>query len=616
MIFHSPHRIGSLSSLSLVVLLVGALGACNSSSSKKTGTAGTDGGGSGADGQAGSGGAGGSGGVDAAAGMDGGAAGGADAAAGTSGSDSGAATDAAGADGATTDGEVGSDAPAESAVTEGGDGPAGDGSNACDGQATCVAVAGSLSGLLWQLPCSGAVSGAVCSTTASAAPTAMLAGTTGTTYDVTLHFRGVVEQKTYAGGCAPSTNTMWLSGGADNGDGYNVYRLSISSPPQTYFLNAGSSGIQHTFAIDFQQTVRIDAGATVTLFDDPKDGQEIMNVGADGTTPLTIAGTTVTQPYNGQFIEMDVVSLAADPVSSSAAVGGGSGGSSLTFDGSQGQRVTVADATSLDPANLTVEGWFTLSAPVGSYAVAFGKGYGGGAADSYGLWYESGALHAGVNLDSTSGSASTSWTVTAGQWHHAVEVYDATAMLNLLYVDGGLAACTPGTPPITYDTHAVLLGGDTENGGFGGFWSGALDEVRVFSTVRTADQIWADMHTHTLGPTTGLVGEWTFDEGSGQSSADKSGTGNTGRRSARRAPPRRPTRPGRTRAHRTDGVRTPPLLTVRARDDGRAGRAMSGAITGTRNKRGGSPVGDGRPPTRRERERLVRLGTALEQAAA
>ncbi len=35
------------------------------------------------------------------------------------------------------------------------------------------------------------------------------------------------------------------------------------------------------------------------------------------------------------------------------------------------------------------------------------------------------------------------------------------------------------------------------------------------------------MHTHALGPTTGLVGEWTFDEGTGQTTADHSGTGNT-----------------------------------------------------------------------------------------
>ena len=60
-----------------------------------------------------------------------------------------------------------------------------------------------------------------------------------------------------------------------------------------------------------------------------------------------------------------------------------------------------------------------------------------------------------------------------------------------------------------------------------GFWAGPIDEVRVFSTVRTPAQVWADMHTHRLGPTAGLVGEWTFDEGSGQTSADSSGLGHT-----------------------------------------------------------------------------------------
>ncbi|HVU51457.1 MAG TPA: LamG domain-containing protein, partial [Polyangia bacterium] len=407
------------------------------------------------------------------------------------------------------------------------DGASADGASACDGEATCVAVAGSLAGLLWQLPCTAAPSGPACATTPNTLQSATLAGQAGTTYDVTLRFRGIVEQKTYAGGCALGTGT-WLSGGADSGDTFNVYRLTISSPPQTYFLNAGASSINHLFAIDFQQTVRIDAGASVTLFADAKDGQEIINVGADGTTPVTVTGTSVAQPYDGQFIQMDVVALQADAVSSTAAVGGGSGGAALSFDGAQGQRVTIADATSLEPASVTLESWFTMSAPVGSYAVLAGKGYGGGVADSWVLWYESGALHTGVDLNSTSASASLAWTPTAGQWHHAAEVFDAAAMQNLLYVDGALVSCTPGTPPIAYDTQPMLVGADTENGGFGGFWTGAVDEVRVFSTARTASQIWADMHTHKLGPTTGLVGEWTFDEGSGQTTADSSGAGNPG----------------------------------------------------------------------------------------
>jgi hypothetical protein len=504
----------------LVLFLAGALAACGGSG-PKSGAGGAGGGGhSGKGGQSGGGGhsgAGGAAGMDAAAGTGGGGAAGADAGPSDAPMDSAQDSPADAADGGAADGDAAADA----------DGHASDGSTACDGEATCVAVAGSLSGLLWQLPCTGAPSGPACPTTASTMQSATLAGAAGTTYDVTLHFRGIVEEKTYTGGCALGSGT-WLSGGADSGDTFNVYRLTVSSPPQTYFLNAGASSINHLFAIDFQQTVRIDAGATVSLFADAKDAQEIINVGADGTTPLTVTGTSVAQPYNGQFIQMDVVALQPDAVSSTAAVGGGTGGSALSFDGSQGQRVMIADATSLQPASVTLESWFTMSAPVGSYATMAGKAYGGGYEDSWGIWFESGALHTGVDLSSTSASASLPWTPTAGQWHHAAEVFDAAAMQNLLYVDGALVSCTPGMPPVSYDTHAMLLGADFDNGGVSGFWSGALDEVRVFSTVRTASQIWADMHTHKLGATTGLVGEWTFDEGSGQTTADQSGTGNPG----------------------------------------------------------------------------------------
>ena len=47
------------------------------------------------------------------------------------------------------------------------------------------------------------------------------------------------------------------------------------------------------------------------------------------------------------------------------------------------------------------------------------------------------------------------------------------------------------------------------------------------AAARSADQVWADMHTHQLGATATLVGEWTFDEGSGQTAADSSGSANT-----------------------------------------------------------------------------------------
>ena len=465
---------------------------------------------SGAGGSAGKGAAGASGGSAGSIGS-GGAAGSAAGASGTAGAAGGASGSAGGAAGSRTS-------------VDGGSSDA-----ACGGDPTCLAVAGSLSGLLWQLPCTAAGSPA-CATTSNTTVATTLKGALGTTYDVNLRFRGVVEKKTYAGGC--SDGAYWLSGGADSGDTFNVYELNISSPLQTYFLNVGSSGINNCFAIDYEKTVRIDAGATVSLFANSVDNQEIINVGADGTTPLTVPGVSVAQPYNGQFIQMDVLSVNADPVASSATVGAGSAGNALSFNGAQGQYLTVANASSLQPANATVEGWFQFgflppSFSSGNYAMILGKPYQTGSVDSYALWYQGGAINAGVNLGSTSGAAETAWSPTESAWHHAAMTYDATAMRTTLYVDGLPVSCQTMTAPVGYDTHAVMIGADNDNGTLGGFWYGSMDEVRLFSTARTSDQIWADMHTHALGPTTGLVGEWTFDEGTGQTTADHSGTGNT-----------------------------------------------------------------------------------------
>jgi hypothetical protein len=413
--------LGGFAALTLSALVAAA--GCGSSSKKPSdggaghdgGSAGHDGGAAGADAaEAGSDGAAGDA-LDAPA--DGGdGAGGSDAAGDTTDAPASDASDAAvsegGSDAGATDG--GSD------VSDGGE------ASACEAGTSACAVAGSLSGLLWKLPCTAYESGPACATTSATTQSTQLAGTAGVTYDVTLRFRGIVEQKTYTSGCGDGTTT-WLQSGADNGDSFNVYKLTISSPPQTYFLNAGASSINHVFGIDFQQTVRIDAGATVTLFADAKDGQEIINVGADGTTPVTVAGVSVTQPYNGQFVQMDVVDVAADPVASSVTIGGGSAGGALAFDNSKGQMLTVPDATSLQPSSLTFESWFTFSGTTAAYAALGCKTYGNGSGDSICLWFESGALHGGVNASSPSGMTVAPWTPVANEWHHAALVFDAAA---------------------------------------------------------------------------------------------------------------------------------------------------------------------------------------------
>jgi hypothetical protein len=347
-----------------------------------------------------------------------------------------------------------------------------------------------------------------------------LGGAPGVTYDVKLHFRGVVEQKTYTGGC--TDGSYWLTGGSVPNDGYNVYRLTVSSPPQTFYLNRGASSITNVWALDLTQTIRIDAGATVTLFADTVDSQEIKNVDGVGM-PVSVQNVSVMQPYNGQFIQMDVEGVTPDVVASGATVGSGSAGSALSFSGAQ--LVTVADAASLAVANVTQEAWFNFAAPSGTYSSLFGKTYGDQSQDSYTMWFQDGGLHAGVGASSPNGTPSVPFT-TYGEWHHAALTYDSMAQVQTLYVDGLPVSCTSSTGAVPYDTHPLLIGADIDYAATQGFWNGQLDEVRLFSVARTPGEIWADMHTHALGPSAGLVGEWTFDEGTGQTSADSSGKGN------------------------------------------------------------------------------------------
>jgi hypothetical protein len=393
------------------------------------------------------------------------------------------------------------------------------GGTVCTAAHTCENVAGTLDGLLWQLPCAAGASGTSCATTPTTTTSTTLGGTAGVTYDVTVHIRGVIEQKTYPGACATGA---WAAGGQINGDPYNIYQLTVSSPAQTFFVNAGTSYITNVWPIDYTTTFRVDAGATVTLFANAVDGAEIRNLDAGGA-PVSVSGTQVAQPYDGQFIELDVVSVAPDPVASGAVIGGGVAGSALQYAG--GQLATIARAAALEPADLTIEAWLESPGLGGPYDTVFGKTYGAGTSDSYTLWFESGTLRSGLAAANGFQQVATPW-APAGTWHHAATTYASATGTATFYLDGAVVGCYAAPAPLTYDAHDVLIGGDIENGTPNGFWTGAIDEVRVFGAVRTPAQIWADLHTHRLGPTTGLVGEWTFDEGAGQSAADSSGSGN------------------------------------------------------------------------------------------
>jgi hypothetical protein len=210
---------------------------------------------------------------------------------------------AAAADGGLDSGTTSPPAPAGPCVCK--PGYSGDG-------ITCTDVAAGLSGLRWELPCGADLGGHVCAATTATSMTT-LKGEAGKTYNVTLRFRGVVEQRTYTGG---AIDGYWVAGAPaqTSGDAFNIYQLGVSSPAQTFYLNAGMSSIYRCFVIDYQETIAMAAGATVTLTADAVDGHEIENLDmtTDPANPIIVPGVPpAPAAYNGQFIQMDVLSVVA-----------------------------------------------------------------------------------------------------------------------------------------------------------------------------------------------------------------------------------------------------------------------------------------------------------------
>lgn len=129
-------------------------------------------------------------------------------------------------------------------------------------------------------------------------------GEKGKRYLVTLRFRGVVEPMMYKDG--KKDGDLFYIGGEPNNATYNIYKISISAPESHYFLNRQDAVGHRTFKIDYTKTIEVEGGATVTFFGDGQNGHLISNF-----DKLVVEGVSpeIKQPFHGQFVQADVVSV-------------------------------------------------------------------------------------------------------------------------------------------------------------------------------------------------------------------------------------------------------------------------------------------------------------------
>lgn len=199
-------------------------------------------------------------------------------------------------------------------------------------------------------------------------------------------------------------------------------------------------------------------------------------------------------------------------------------GSALSFDGTDAY-VALATTGSLT-GTFTVELWANPNSTTGMQLI-----------DSRFLPKEFGfdlQLHNGNLIHGDIGNGTTWWKVnfdayfpyTPGEWHHfAVTV---TPTNYLVYGDGALVGFGGFAPTVNGDSvlfdndHSVGIGW---SGYPGNFMDGQLDEVRIWSTARSGEEIQANMCRSLTGAEPGLMGYWRFDEGKDSTVADASGHG-------------------------------------------------------------------------------------------
>jgi hypothetical protein len=101
--------------------------------------------------------------------------------------------------------------------------------------------------------------------------------------------------------------------------------------------------------------------------------------------------------------------------------------------------------------------------------------------------------------------------VNDGQWHHVAGMYSGSSLD--LYIDGELAGSTAATGSITTNDAEVWIAANQTIAGRQ--FNGLIDEVRIWNTARTMQQIRESMNLTLLGNENGLMAYLQLNEGNG-----------------------------------------------------------------------------------------------------
>jgi hypothetical protein len=137
-------------------------------------------------------------------------------------------------------------------------------------------------------------------------------GDAGTTYAVTLRVRGIWEPTNIDAGEAPDEAIPFKIGGtvaAGNAIDYQQYSIQVSAPARTYWLNDHQYVAHDIHKLDYEATIHVTGGATVTVIMNDGNERQIANYTGDFFAGLPPYDTA---PSPGQSLHLDVLSVTAE----------------------------------------------------------------------------------------------------------------------------------------------------------------------------------------------------------------------------------------------------------------------------------------------------------------
>ncbi len=200
---------------------------------------------------------------------------------------------------------------------------------------------------------------------------------------------------------------------------------------------------------------------------------------------------------------------------------------SLYFDG-QNDNVIITKNESLQATNaITIEAWINAETWQSSLfkGSVVSNSNNIGADNGFDLRAgENGKAEFNLSVDGSWAFATSTEIMEADTWYHLAGVYDGTYLR--LYINGIERAKTDVSGEIGTFRGNFLVGACP--GWTGRFFNGKIDEVRLWNTARTTDEIRTAINTELSGTEAGLIGYWKFNEGSGLVAFDATANANNG----------------------------------------------------------------------------------------